>query len=42
MIPHQAIPKGKIVTYGPFVVDIHPSKAETRRVCITVGGNLIQ
>jgi hypothetical protein len=25
-IPRQAIPKGKIVTYGRFVVDIRPKK----------------
>jgi hypothetical protein len=41
-IPNQAIPKGKIVTYGDFVVDIHPNKTETHRVHITVDGNLIQ
>jgi hypothetical protein len=23
-IPRQAVPKGKIVNYGRFVVDIHP------------------
>jgi hypothetical protein len=36
------VPKGKIVTYGRFVVDIRPNKTETPRVRITVGGNLIQ
>jgi hypothetical protein len=41
-IPRQAIPKGKIVTYGRFVVEIRPRKTETHRVCLTVGGNLIQ
>jgi hypothetical protein len=41
-IPRQAIPKGKIVTYGRFVVDIRPNKTETHRVHLTVGGNLIQ
>jgi hypothetical protein len=25
-IPHQAVPKGGIVTYGRFVVDIRPNK----------------
>jgi hypothetical protein len=30
------------VTYGRFVVDIRPNKTETRRVRLTVGGNLIQ
>jgi hypothetical protein len=29
------------VTYGRFVVDIHTHKTETRRVCLTVGGNLV-
>jgi hypothetical protein len=41
-IPHQSVPKGKIVTYGWFVVNIHPNKTETHRVRLTVGGNLIQ
>jgi hypothetical protein len=41
-IPRQAVPKGKIVTYGRFVVDIRPNKTETHRVRLTVGGNLIQ
>jgi hypothetical protein len=40
--PRQAIPKWKIVTYGRFVVDIRRNKTETRRVHLTVGGNLIQ
>jgi hypothetical protein len=42
VIPRQAAPKGKIVTYGRFVVDIRPTKIETHRVLLTVGGNLIQ
>jgi hypothetical protein len=41
-IPRQAVPKGKIVTYRRFVVDIRPNKSETHRVHLTVGGNLIQ
>jgi hypothetical protein len=41
-IPRQAVPKGKIVTYGRFVVDIRPNKSEIHRVRHTVGGNLIQ
>jgi hypothetical protein len=41
-IPRQAVPKGKIITYGRFVVEIHPNKSETHRVRLTVGGNLIQ
>jgi hypothetical protein len=41
-IPRQAVPKGKIVTYGRFVVDIRPNKSEIHRVRLTVGGNLIQ
>jgi hypothetical protein len=36
------VPKGKIFTYGRFVVDIHPNKTETHRVRLTVGVNLIQ
>jgi hypothetical protein len=41
-IPRQSVPKGKIVTYGRFVVDIRPNKTETSRVRLFVGGNLIQ
>jgi hypothetical protein len=41
-IPRQTVPKGKIVTYGRFVVDIRPNKSEIYRVRLTVGGNLIQ
>jgi hypothetical protein len=41
-IPRQAFPKGKIVTYGRFVVDIRPNKSEVHCVRLTVGGNLIQ
>jgi hypothetical protein len=41
-IPRQAVPKGKIVTYGRFVVDIRPKKSEIHRVRLTLGGNLIQ
>jgi hypothetical protein len=41
-IPRQAVPKGKIITYGCFVVDIRPNKSKTHRVHLTVGGNLIQ
>jgi hypothetical protein len=41
-IPRQAVPKGKNVTYGRFVVDIRPKKSEVHRVRLTVGSNLIQ
>jgi hypothetical protein len=41
-LPRQPIPKGKIVTYGRFLVDIRPNKTETHRVLLTVEGNLIQ
>jgi hypothetical protein len=41
-IPRQAVPKGKIVTYCRFVVDIRPNKSEIHQVRLTVGGNLIQ
>jgi hypothetical protein len=41
-IPRQAIPKGKSVTYGCFVVDIRLKKAETHRVLLTVVFNFIQ
>jgi hypothetical protein len=41
-IPRQAVPKGKVDTYGRFVVNIHPNKSEIHRARLTVGGNLIQ
>jgi hypothetical protein len=41
-IPHQAVPKGNIVTYGRFVVDICHNKSKIHRVRLTVGGNQIQ
>jgi hypothetical protein len=36
-IPRQTVPKGKIITYGRFVVDICPNKSETHRVRLTGG-----
>jgi hypothetical protein len=36
------VQKGKVITYGWFVVDIRPNKTETHQVRLTVGGNLIQ
>jgi hypothetical protein len=41
-IQRQAFLKGRIITYGRFVVDIRPNKSEIHRVHLTVGGNLIQ
>jgi hypothetical protein len=41
-IPRNAVPKGKVSTYGRFVVDIRRDKTETNQVRLTVGGNLIQ
>jgi hypothetical protein len=41
-IPRQSVPKGEIMTYGRFVVDIRPNKTETHRVRLTVSGNLIK
>jgi hypothetical protein len=41
-IPRNVVPKGKVITYGRFVVDVRPNKSETHRVRLTVGGNLIQ
>ena len=37
-----AIPKNKAVTYAGIVVHYWPQKADPNRVCITMGGNLIQ
>jgi hypothetical protein len=42
VIPRKAVPKGKIIIYGRFVVNIRPNKSETHRVRLTVGGNLLQ
>jgi hypothetical protein len=41
-IPCHSVPKGKVVTYGRFVVNIHPNKPEVHCVRLAVGGNLIQ
>jgi hypothetical protein len=41
-IPLQAVPKGKIITYERFVVEIRPNKPEIHGVRLTVGGNLIK
>jgi hypothetical protein len=41
-IPRQEVTKGKIVTYGRFVVDTRPNKTNNHRVHLHVGGNLIQ
>jgi hypothetical protein len=41
-IPRNAVLKGKVITYGRFVVDIRPNKNETHRVRLTVGGKIIQ
>jgi hypothetical protein len=41
-IPRQAVPKGKIITYGRFVVDIRPNKSEMHQVRLNMGVNLIQ
>jgi hypothetical protein len=35
------VPKGKRVTYARTVVAVRPQKAESNRVRITVGGNLL-
>jgi hypothetical protein len=37
LIPRNTMPKGKVITYGRFVVDICPNKCETHRVRLTVG-----
>jgi hypothetical protein len=40
-IPHHALPPGYKATYARFVATERPHKTETRRVRLTVGGNLI-
>ena len=41
-IPKEEVPfKTKKVTYPKIFCDIRPSKAETHRTRITVGGNLL-
>ena len=37
----KCIPGDRIVTYARIVVDFRPQKTDPNRVCITVGGNLI-
>ena len=36
------IPQDRVVTYARIEVDYRPQKADPNRVCITVGGNLIE
>jgi hypothetical protein len=38
---HRQIPPGRQATYARFVATEHPHKAETKRVRLTVGGNLV-
>jgi hypothetical protein len=40
-IPHDTLPAGRKATYARFVATERPHKAETKRVRLTVGGNLI-
>jgi hypothetical protein len=41
-IKRSNIPKGRIVTYGSFVVDIKDHKEEKERTRLTVGGDQIE
>jgi hypothetical protein len=41
-IPRSAIPKGRKVTYGSFVVDVKDQKEEKERTRLTVGGDQIE
>jgi hypothetical protein len=38
----RCIPKDRTVTYVRIVIDHRPQKDDPNRVCITVGGNLIE
>jgi hypothetical protein len=40
-IYHHQFPPGRHATYARFVTTERPHKAETKRVCLTLGGNLI-
>jgi hypothetical protein len=40
-LPHHALPPGRKSTYAHFVATERPHKAETKRVRLTVGGNLV-
>ena len=40
-IPKEKIPAGRTVTYGIIVAKIRPQKADTNRIRLTVGGNLM-
>jgi len=41
-IPHDMLPKGKKPTYLRICANHHPQKEDPYRVCMTVGGNLIE
>jgi hypothetical protein len=41
-IPRHALPPGQRATCSRFVATERPHKAETKRVRLTVGGNLVQ
>ena len=41
LIPKGKVPAGRTVTYGIIVDKIRPQKAETHRIQLTVGVNLI-
>ena len=41
LITKDKLPSGRTVTYGIIVAKIRPQKAETHRIRLTVGGNLI-
>jgi hypothetical protein len=40
-IPYHALPPGRWATYSRFVATERPHKAETKRVRLTIGGNLV-
>jgi hypothetical protein len=40
-IYHHQLPPNRQATYASFVATERPHKAETKRVCLTVGGNLV-
>jgi hypothetical protein len=40
-IHHHELPKGRKATYSRFVASERPNTTESKRVCLTVGGNHI-
>ena len=40
-VPKSRVPTNRKVTYALMVASIHPHKTEFNRVCVTVGGDIL-